>query len=838
MRRDYADAVSQPLILSPDRRLRVFVSSTLGELALERAEAREAIASLRLAPILFEQGARPHAPRDLYSAYVDQSDVFVGIYWQSYGWIAPGATISGIEDEFELGQGKPMLLYIKEPAPAREHGLRALIDRIEEEAGSAYRNFSTADELRSLVTDDLAHLLTERFDAHSDRGEERPVLPARTSSFVGRDHELNELKLLLERADVRLVTLTGPGGIGKTELAVETARRLAPSVGDGAAYVALDRLRDPELVPVAIADAIGLSPLGPDPASNLARFLRKRELLLVLDNFEHLLIAAPLVTRLLEAAVDLQVLATSRESLRLQGEYEYAVPPLADAPRLFMERVAAVRPDVTWSEENVRAAHDICRRVDGLPLAVELVAGAARMLEPRALVDHLGSSLDTPSPGRRDAPARHLTVRATMDWSYELLDESERDLFERLGAFGGSFTIEAARAVAGVDGLPALASLSALVDKSLVAHSAAESETRFRMLRVVAEYAAERLAIRADADDIRSLHAAYYIDVARAAYPGLRGSQQRGWKEVVDLEAENVRRAVAQLNRTGRTDGAADILWALLPYWFMGHYLDGRKLVGDILASPTELSEQARARVRTVDGVLAALLADLAAAQAELEEALAWCETHDDDEVKANALAGLGISTAPIHPERARSLMLESARVFAEIQDAFGEAIALDLLGWLDVGRGDFTRPDLFERAYLLARGLDDDVATAHAATDLAELRIVQGRLDEARELLVVALAAHKAVRLYDGASYAFEAVAQLADEAGRSEDAARLLGAADGVRNEAGIPIWGPRLSRFETLKASVRDGLGDEGFQSAWTDGQTLGLDASLETAYRALR
>src|SRR6186997_545241 len=219
LRRDYAAAVAQRRIFTPDRRLRVFVSSTLRELALERTAAREAISSLRLAPILFEQGARPHAPRDLYAAYVGQCDVFVGIYWQSYGWIAPGAAISGIEDEFELGQGKPMLLYVKEPALAREDGLSALIGRIEEEAGSAYRTFGTADELRGLVTDDLAHLLTERFHAQADGPEERSALPARTTSFVGREHELAEILALLERTDVRLVTLTGPGGIGKTQLA-------------------------------------------------------------------------------------------------------------------------------------------------------------------------------------------------------------------------------------------------------------------------------------------------------------------------------------------------------------------------------------------------------------------------------------------------------------------------------------------------------------------------------------------------------------------------------------------------------------------------------------------
>ena len=330
-RRVYAAAVAQRPILTPDRRLRVFVSSTLRELAQERVAAREAISSLHLAPVLFEQGARPHAPRDLYSAYVDQCDVFVGVYWQSYGWIAPGSAISGLEDEFNLGQGKPMLLYVKEPAREREDRLVSLIRRIEEEAGAAYRTFTTAQELGGLVGDDLALLLTERFHADADPPEQRSGLPARTTSFVGRDDELGELLRLVERSDVRLVTLTGPGGIGKTRLALEAARRLAPRFADGAVYVPLDRLADPDLVPAAIGDAVGLTSLGPDQEFGLARRLRDLQLLLVLDNFEHLLAAAPLVTRLLETGSGLEVLATSREPLRLQGEHEYGVPPLASA---------------------------------------------------------------------------------------------------------------------------------------------------------------------------------------------------------------------------------------------------------------------------------------------------------------------------------------------------------------------------------------------------------------------------------------------------------------------------------------------------------------------------
>jgi predicted ATPase len=602
--------------------------------------------------------------------------------------------------------------------------------------------------------------------------------------------------------------------------------------------VPLDRLSDPELVPAAIGDAVGLPALGPDQETGLARRLRERRTLLVLDNFEHLLSAAPLVTRLLEACGQLEVLATSREPLRLQGEHEYGVPPLADAPALFMERVAAVRPDVVWDEENVRAAHDICRRVDGLPLAVELVAAGARMLPPRSLLEHLGPSLGSPASGRRDAPARQQTVRATIDWSYELLDESERDLFERLGVFGGSFTIEAVRSVAGVEGPAALASLSALVEKSLVASSASASETRMRMLHVIAEYAAERLAARADADDIRASHGGYYLDLARAAYAGLRGSEQRGWKEVLDAEIENVRRTLAFLTGAGRLDDATEIVWSVWVHWLTGHFLEGRKMVEELLAAPGEMSERARARLRTVDGVLAALLADLAAAHAQLGAALEWLEANDDDEGRASALGGLGIATAPIDSDRARALLLESASLFAAIDDAWGEAIVLGALGWLDTGRGDFTEEHLFERAYALARHVDNEIATAHAATNLSELHLGLGRSDAARSALDVALTAYAAVRLYDGLSYGLEAAGGIASSEGRFEDAARLLGAADGLRAEVGVPIWGPRLTRFEGLIASTRAALGDDSFDATWAEGHALDYESALEHARITLR
>ena len=343
--------------------------------------------------------------------------------------------------------------------------------------------------------------------------------------------------------------------------------------------------------------------------------------------------------------------------------------------------------------------------------------------------------------------------------------------------------------------------------------------------------------IHDDADEVRSAYAKYYAEFAHAAYAGLRGREQRGWKDALDLEIENVRRALAYLVRTGRLDAAAEIVWSLRPYWLTGHYIEGRKVVAEILAAPDEIEEHARARLLTVGGLLAALLTDLATAHGELEEALGWFREHEDVEGKASALVALGIATAPLDPDHARTLLVESAHLFAAIGDDWFEAIVLGSLGWLDTGRGDFTEELVFERAYLLARSIDDAIVTAHSGTNLAEMYLALGRLDDAREVLGVSLGAYEAVRLYDGLSYGLEAAAGIASSGGNAEEAARLLAAADGLRDEAGMPIWGARRTRFEALVTSARDALGDELFDSTWAEGRALGYDAALEQARRAL-
>ena len=330
------------IIRTPDQRLRIFVSSTLQELAAERRAARTAIERLHLAPVMFELGARPHPPRELYRAYLEQSDVFLGLYWERYGWVAPDEEVSGLEDEYNLCPPElPRLLYVKSPADAREPKLAALLARIRDDDRAAYKYFETPKELAQLIENDLATLLAERFDqsravvtadvaSDADRVVEPVRLPVPLTGLVGRDGDIAAIVDRLEHG-TRFVTLAGPGGIGKSRLAIAAARAAAQDFDDGAVFVDLSAVHDPKRVPNRIAQALGVRDTGDAPiVDNLVTALRDRRILLVLDNFEQVLDAAPLLTGLLAAAPGVSMLVTSRALLRVSAEQSYEVGPLAE----------------------------------------------------------------------------------------------------------------------------------------------------------------------------------------------------------------------------------------------------------------------------------------------------------------------------------------------------------------------------------------------------------------------------------------------------------------------------------------------------------------------------
>src|SRR4051794_13505664 len=484
--RTTTDAPPGGTVMPHDGRVRVFVSSTLNELVTEREAARAAITRLRLTPGVFEPGPPPPPPRELYRSYLAQSDVFVGIYGESYGWVAPGSEVSGLEDEYLLAGDRPKLLYIKTPAAQREPRLTALIERIWSDSGVSTTPYRDAEHLGDLLADDLAVLLTERFDAMSSPGAaalEPAPLPRPTTAIVGREHEIDAVLGLLGDPGVRLVTLLGPGGIGKTRLAVEVASRATAPLR---AFVDLAPLADPALVPGAIADALGVRAEGNRPVLDvLADRIGGRRLLLVLDNFEHVVEAAPEVGRLLAACPRLQALVTSRTVLHLRGEHEVALAPLPTdaAVEVFLQRARQVREDFTLDPAARAAVVQIVQRLEGIPLAVELAAARVRVLPVEVLAQRLDRRLDLEAQDV-DRPSRQQTLRATIGWSYALLDQNERALLRRLSVFVRGWSLQAAEAVGRPDqgAADVLDTLSSLVEHSLVTPDGrSRGEPRFRM---------------------------------------------------------------------------------------------------------------------------------------------------------------------------------------------------------------------------------------------------------------------------------------------------------------------------------------------------------------------
>ena len=515
------------VIRTPDRHLRVFVSSTLSELADERRAVSRAITALRMTPVMFEVGARPHPPQDLYRAYLAQSDLFIGLYWQQYGWVGPGMDISGLEDEFRLSRTLPRLLYIKGPAPDREPRLSEMLARVEAEGSESYRHFRTPAELGRLVRDDLAMLLSERFAAHSpaaDRPPARPAapvparsrgprpLPVGTTSLVGREQAIGEVADLIVRPGARLVTLTGPGGVGKTRLAAAAGERLCDRFDARTAFVSLAAVTDPGLVLAAVGRAVGADLAGTgSPLEALAEQIGDGAWLLILDNLEQVTGAARDLGELLARCPGVTILATSRTVLGLGAEQEYPVPPLplplpAPAPAaelaaspavaLFVDRARAVHPGFTLTPGNAAAVAEICRRLEGLPLAIELAAARTRLLDPGTLLRRLAASFDALGTGAVDLPERQRTLRATVEWSVGLLDDSERSLLETMAVFVDGWTIEAAAQVAGLDEDRALETSEALARHSLIYLDSAGPGPRPRMLETIRAFVAERLAGR------------------------------------------------------------------------------------------------------------------------------------------------------------------------------------------------------------------------------------------------------------------------------------------------------------------------------------------------------
>jgi predicted ATPase/class 3 adenylate cyclase len=1080
-------AVVEGSIRTPDQRIRVFISSTLQELAPERAAARDAVSGLRLIPVMFELGARPHPPQDLYRSYLEQSHVFVGIYWQSYGWVAPSATVSGIADEYMLAGDRPRLIYVKEPAPDREPELEELLSRIRDDGRVAYKRFEGPDDLAELLADDLSLLVSERFQAgggrerplsgtltflfadiegstalledlgdeyehvlrryqalvsgavkgHGGTAESRPgdgvfcvftdaveavaaaveiqqslgvetwpadatvrtriglhtgsaverpeglvgldvhraarvgdaahggqilvssmtaalikdeahrrgwtlddlgeftlrglsrperlhrlsiaglasnLAPPRASraslvgvptvltSLIGRDAEIDEVSEAVLRPDVRLVTLTGTGGIGKTRMALAVTERVAHRFPDGVGWVPLAAVPDPDAVGGAIAQALGLLDSGRQAiADTVCEYLSDKDFLLVLDNFEQVTVAAPLVGDLLDRAPRLTILVTSRAPLRLRAEHEMPVAVLGyprtssvapghetlyPAIELFVERARASNPHLVLDSPRLEAIGKIVSQLDGLPLAIELAAARVRYLDPRALAGRMTNLLDLLSGGARDLPERHRTMRATIQWSEQLLDEPTRRLFRWLSVFRGTpalSSVEAVLACNGDAGLDTLAGLESLADVGLIGFDSVDdsAEPRFSMLRVVREFAYGCLLDHEEAEAAHEAHRRHFLELVEEAAPYLWTPQRRPWFDHIERNLADIGIAFERMGAAG--DRVS--VWRMAAG--MGHYVVLRGLYGQALQLldsvgitadgelPDGLPEAVAGRALRSAGAIAFMTGDFVAALPYLRRSVELLEGSGEAREAARSRMYLGLAGISTGDASAILELFAARAAGEELDDLPSFAIAATFSAEVSLALGDIDGAlQLLEAVERRCREADDRWLLGIALLGRGNLEIVRDQIEtalvvttECVDLLreewpsvagwpLVGLGychlrrgeADVARKYFDesittgrrsgdktivlGGLMGLAGTAALEGDPGRG---ARLLGASDSIRAAIGYQLWSATLKMYELVEQLLAASGDPPAVDQGRAEGGRLGYEQALALAAR---
>jgi non-specific serine/threonine protein kinase len=728
---------------------------------------------------------------------------------------------------------------------------------------------------------ELVHLALERLEAASPagsvarrRGEPPSVIdrpppdiradpqgfPSHLTSFVGRVREVAEVIRLLRSA--RLVTLTGAGGVGKTRLAVRAAEEVTTQFLDGGLFVPLAPITEPLLVTSAIAQLLEVRDIGDRPLLDRVNdVLRHRQLLLVLDNFEQVLDAAPIVSALLVNCPQLKVLVTSRAVLHISGEHTYAVLPLAvpardppptldrltqyEAVRLFLERAQASKPQFAISNETAPSVAEICARLDGLPLAIELAAAQVRVLTPQTILARLSRRLDLLVGGARDEPERHQTLRAAIAWSYDLLTPSQQVVFRRLGVFVGGCELGVAESVLSMSdedtapnhaGTDILHILIALVEQGLVqASEQADGETRFTMLETIREYALERLRATGDEATMRRLHRDWCLGLAERAEPELWGPHHLTWADRLDNELDNIWAALEwSKQEPGEAETGLRLASALWRFWDVrGHLTDGRAQI-EALIRLVPRGQPALSRGLYAAGYLAFRKGDISLADHLSEQALQLARELGDEWVVRWILMGLG-STSLFRRDlgQARALLQESLELARSVTDDILVAAVFFWLAELSRMEGDYTEAATIAAEYVaISNALGSPWMRAFALSSLGDTARLQGEHQRATRLQREALTMSLELRDLSAASDIVDALGIIAVAQKDLLRACRLFGSAEAVRSRTGASAWvrPTYLEYHDRAVADVRQGLDERTFARTWREGQALSFDQAV--------
>jgi predicted ATPase/class 3 adenylate cyclase len=683
-------------------------------------------------------------------------------------------------------------------------------------------------------------------------------LPIQLSSFLGRERELEEVAGLLEKT--RLLTLTGPGGTGKTRLSLQVGARLADRFPDGIYFVPLSLLHDPDLVPGTIAQELGLPDRGGlSPMAALIDYLRQRSMLLILDNFEQVGDAAPRVSELLAAAPNLSVLVTSRSALRLYGEREYPVPPLAtpdprrhespeslsqyEAVALFIERAMGVKPSFMVTNENAPAVAEITSRLDGLPLAIELAAARINVLTPQAMLARLGDRLSILSGGGRDRPERQQTLRGAIDWSYDLLTHDERALFRRISVFAGGARLHAIESVCPGEELKIdlLDGLSSLVEKSLMRQvSDSDGEPRFLMLGTIREYALERLAESGRADELRRRHAEHFVSLVAEAGPELLGAHKREWLDWLEADHDNIRAAIDWSTENKETAIALSLVAGMWRFWQMrGYLVEGNQRATHALAMPDVTDHPLEwANALEAAGGLLWWTGNFPACIDAYRACLELRKQIGDPIPLAEAYYNLSfpvgfdaVESRSSSGDEAYALIQEAMRLYTEAGNQMGIAKAdwaFLTIGWRD--RNFEVARQHGEKALPLFRQLGDQFMLAWSLYDLGLIDLVQERFVSARERLAEALRIFADAADVSGYTLVLDAFAALSMVMGEQERAARISGAVESLERMTGTGLNPLNRTIVGYDPKTLRE---TPELKSAWEEGSRLPLAEAIAYA-----